>query len=1000
MKRKLLSIFLVAAMIVSIFPITVFAEFSDVQGHWGQAEIEKWSEKGIIVGSDGMFRPNAPITRGEMAVILDRVMKYQVKADNSFKDLGQSWYTEAVLKANAAGVILGNDGIVRPNDNITREEAAVVFARALRIHPDTEGNSSPFKDRSQISSWAVNYVSALASKGYINGDSNGNFNPKAAITRAEVVKMLDNSVKELYNKAGEYSDKVVEGNVVINSPSVTLKDMEIRGNLIVAEGVGEGDVHLDNVRISGDTIVKGGGVNSIYFNSVTVGGALIVNKTGGDLRIVATGTTKVSVATLESGAILVTRDLTGGAIEEVIIPESVAAGQNIVLEGNFANVRNNAEDITIQATGKIENLVLNAKTTVSGQVSVTNLTTAPGADSVINDKEISGGQSNVKVNPSDTDTGTESSSESGNNGNSSGGNSGSSGGNTGGNSGGSSGGSSGGNSGGNNNDKIWTVTFVSNGGTDIEPVNVKNSETIKLPSEPTKADATFIGWYTDEELTQEFDPSTPITSNITLYAKWSGWQEPVEIDSRFAAGYPKASVNPDSSKIELKVKLVGASDENPMDVFMVINQINGHIKDIDSNAVIHGHAGSNDDLTYMDEAPYIRIADENEHVITTNVRVTGDRNIKIYFVIKDESKTSAAPTMIEFAKEAVSELDQSAPYFMKAYINNAKDRISLHFNEPLDTDTIIPVSDFTLSIDGETVTSAVYEVHVSNSDWNRSGKVELLLNEAISDITGLKVSYNGTSIKDRATVPNEAEPIIDETVNEAGLSVNNTVVSHNGQYIAMYLDRSVYMEKGKSFEVTLKYGTDSNNATVLEEGKDYNLNWSVASNGWNMEVRFTLNKEPELVPEGKYFITFDANGLKDFAGDSIPVIEATGIPNATAETDVVPTAVYDRKERELILTFGQDSGLYNTSIACCFFKLTVDGKDYILRDFSYFNEHFGDIRLSQENIPLDMESVDWESAKISYSLDVHPTASEWNRLSFTSGMPYQGFSNVSIEVRD
>ncbi len=362
MKRRLLSIFLVAAIIASIFPIAVFAEFSDVQGHWAQAvfaefsdvqghwaqaEIEKWSAKGIILGSDNMFRPNDPITRGEMAVILDRVMRYQLKAENSFKDLGQSWYTEAILKANAAGVIVGDNGNVRPKDNITREEAVVMFNRALRIEPDTEGKGLVFKDSSQISRWAAGYASALASKGYIKGDSNGNFNPQAAITRAEVVKILDNSIKELYNKAGKYSNKVIEGNVIINTPSVTLKNIEIKGDLIIAEGVGEGDVHLDNVKINGDTIVKGGGANSIYFNSVTIGGALIVNKTDGNLRIVATGTTRVSVAALESGAILVTRDLNGGAIEEVIISASVAAGQNIVLEGNFVNVKNNAEDITI-----------------------------------------------------------------------------------------------------------------------------------------------------------------------------------------------------------------------------------------------------------------------------------------------------------------------------------------------------------------------------------------------------------------------------------------------------------------------------------------------------------------------------------------------------------------------------------------------------------------------------------------------------------------------------
>ena len=396
MRKRLVSILLTMVMLVSMLPVSASAAFSDVRGHWAQAEIEKWSEKGIVQGYGGMFRPNDPVTRGEMAVILDRIMKYQAKADNSFSDLDQSWYTDAILKANAAGVILGNDGKVRPKDNITRQEAAGMIARALKIDEGKATQNTGFKDNAQISVWARGYVWALHEKGYVNGDPNGNFNPKASITRAEMIKILDNAVKALYTEEGEYSDEVIESTAIINAPSVTLKDMEIKGDLIIAEGVGDGDVTLDNVKISGNTIVKGGGENSVYFNSVTVGGALVVNKLGGNIRIVASGTTSVSVATLESGAILVTRELVGGGIEKVVIPEDIAKGQNIVLKGNFSHVENNAPDIKIEAEGQIGNLVLNAKTVSTGEVEIKTVSTAEGADSVINGETVNGGLSSVE----------------------------------------------------------------------------------------------------------------------------------------------------------------------------------------------------------------------------------------------------------------------------------------------------------------------------------------------------------------------------------------------------------------------------------------------------------------------------------------------------------------------------------------------------------------------------------------------------------------------------
>ena len=66
-----------------------------------------------------------------------------------------------------------------------------------------------------------------------------------------------------------------------------------------------------------------------------------------------------------------------------------------------------------------------------------------------------------------------------------------------------------------------TITFESNGGTEIAPITVDSGSAITLPDAPARDDDTFGGWYTDKKFTSAFDPSAAITSDITLYAKWT-----------------------------------------------------------------------------------------------------------------------------------------------------------------------------------------------------------------------------------------------------------------------------------------------------------------------------------------------------------------------------------------------------------------------------------------------------------------------------------------------
>lgn len=371
-KKKLFAAFLSLVIVFGTYPVS-FAEevvFTDITNHWGKAAIDKWSGYGVINGYERLFRPDDTITRGELAVILDNMMDYQVAAANSFGDLpiGQ-FYTDAILKANKAGILLGDGQTVRPLDPITREETALMMSRAFKVIgvSTTKG----FSDGEDVSDWAKAGVFGLESKGYISG-SNGYFLPKSNITRAEVVTMIDNLVKAYYTEAGTYTENV-PGNAVIKVPGVILKNMTISENLIVAEGVGSGNATLNNVDISGEMVVRGGGENSIIIIDASLA-KVTVSKTDGKLRIVISGSTTVGEVSILSGAKLEESNLTAGSagFQEIVL--DAEEGDTIVLVGSFSDVEINTPGLIIDmpAGTTVENMMVNEQVAITGEGVVEN----------------------------------------------------------------------------------------------------------------------------------------------------------------------------------------------------------------------------------------------------------------------------------------------------------------------------------------------------------------------------------------------------------------------------------------------------------------------------------------------------------------------------------------------------------------------------------------------------------------------------------------------------
>ena len=69
-------------------------------------------------------------------------------------------------------------------------------------------------------------------------------------------------------------------------------------------------------------------------------------------------------------------------------------------------------------------------------------------------------------------------------------------------------------------DPVYVVKFNTNGGSEIADQTLDSNDKVTEPLDPTKTGYRFLGWYSDEELTNEYNFNTEVTSNLTLYAKW------------------------------------------------------------------------------------------------------------------------------------------------------------------------------------------------------------------------------------------------------------------------------------------------------------------------------------------------------------------------------------------------------------------------------------------------------------------------------------------------
>ena len=317
---------------------TAFALPSDIGGHWAQPTIVQWTSKGYISGyPDGTFKPDNSITRAEFVVLVNKSMGYTKKGSAYFTDLSSShWAYDEIMKGVSAGYISGDaSGTFRPDDPVSRQEAAVMISKILDLGTDP-ASAAKFVDYRYIPAWAVGYVGAVTKAGIMTGYPDGDFKADRVLTRAEAVVSLNGAVN--------YDGKTDDNKEDYTLEATILKDKTITGDLIISSDLKTRSVSLDNVTVKGTVIVNGGGTitaNDCDINKLEINSA--------DATFVAKGDTSVKSARFEEAG-----SIEGKGYEKVTVDEELS--DRIVIDAEIDEFILDAEtDIRLLSNTVIKN---------------------------------------------------------------------------------------------------------------------------------------------------------------------------------------------------------------------------------------------------------------------------------------------------------------------------------------------------------------------------------------------------------------------------------------------------------------------------------------------------------------------------------------------------------------------------------------------------------------------------------------------------------------------
>lgn len=349
---------------------------SDMQGHWAEKQLSDWMNRGLISGyPDGTVRPNAAISRIEFVALANRLFGYAEGKEVAYADVPEeAWYAKDVKAAAAAGYANGYpDGTFRPNKPLSRVEAVVMLAKLVpMIAQEGVDSLNGFKDQGTVPAYGRDSLDVAIRWGYVKGYPDQTVRPFASLTRAEAVALLDPILQQAkpneeggreapaltLQAAGTYGPATgsfaVAGDLRMNAPGTVLRNVVVKGDLVVGQSVGDGDVFFDRVKVLGTTTINGGGEHSVHVDDSDLNDVYI-NRIDGRVRVVIGGTTAIDQVIVESEASIESEASTGSGVGGV----SISADGDVTLSGNFGHVEVESGARVTVASGTIGQMIVN-----------------------------------------------------------------------------------------------------------------------------------------------------------------------------------------------------------------------------------------------------------------------------------------------------------------------------------------------------------------------------------------------------------------------------------------------------------------------------------------------------------------------------------------------------------------------------------------------------------------------------------------------------------------
>lgn len=410
LRKQVLALAMATALVFSLGIFASASEFADMpaKSHWAYEALNAATSNGLLKGdNNNKLNPSGNLKRGEMAAVINRAFGAAQTADiSAFKDVSKSdWYYVDIAKAVKMGTFQGDGATMRPEADISRQEAFIVLARAIQLPAGDVENLTRFSDGALVAEWAKNEIAAMVAAGYVNG-ADGKLNPTETITRQEFAQVMYNIIKT-YISQSETVTVVANGNVMVNVPGATLQDVIIKGDLIIGDGVGSGDCTLNNVQVEGRLVIRGGGTNSIVIKNGSSATSIVISKTAdGGVRVVSDATSNVQTVYINDGndSVIIEGNYTNvtvegktdieirGMVENVEIkPEATGTGVLVAEGAKVEKLESKAADVIIAGEGNITEAQISGNNTKVDVVGTKVIVDEGVEGTTVGDKPVDGG---------------------------------------------------------------------------------------------------------------------------------------------------------------------------------------------------------------------------------------------------------------------------------------------------------------------------------------------------------------------------------------------------------------------------------------------------------------------------------------------------------------------------------------------------------------------------------------------------------------------------------